>query len=168
MKTDPVQVREVMADEYDAAGRVTLEAYAHLPGAHMSDDYATELVDVQRRAAEAVVLVAVDGEAVVGAVTYVPDATSPWAEDLRDGEVGIRMMAVSPAAQGRGIGGALIAACIARARAEGRSAVFLHSTPWMTTAHRVYERVGFARVPERDWLPVPDIPLLAFRLELDR
>ena len=165
---NPVAVREVRPEEHDAAGRVTLEAYAHLPGAHMTDEYATELVDVRRRSAEAVVLVAVDGDEVLGAVTYVPDATSPWAEDLRDGEAGIRMMAVSPAAQGRGIGTALVAACIARARAEGRTAVFLHSTPWMTTAHRVYERAGFARAPERDWLPEPDIPLLAFRLELDR
>jgi GNAT superfamily N-acetyltransferase len=164
----PVEVREVQPDEFDAAGRVTLEAYAHLPGAHMTDEYATELVDVRRRAAEAVVLVAVDGDAVVGVVTYVPNSSSPWAEDVRDGEAGIRMMAVSPAAQGRGFGGALVTACVGRARAEGRTGLFLHSTPWMTTAHRIYERAGFKRVPERDWLPEPDIPLLAFRLDLSR
>ena len=132
----------------------------------MTDSYAAELVAADRRAVEAVVLVAVDGGAIVGAVTYVPDASSPWAEDLRDGEAGIRMMAVLPDAQGRGVGAALLTACVDRARAEGKEAVFLHSTPWMTTAHRLYERAGFARVPERDWLPEPDVPLLAFRLDL--
>ena len=44
--------------------------------------------------------------------------------------------------------------------------MFLHSTPWMEAAHRLYGSMGFVRVPERDWLPVPDVPLLAFRLAL--
>ncbi|MCU1448367.1 MAG: acetyltransferase [Acidimicrobiales bacterium] len=162
-----MQVREVRPTEYDAAGQVTLAAYRHLPGAHMTDSYAAELVDAGRRAVEAVVLVVVDHDGSnAGTVTYVPDASSPWAEDLREGEAGIRMMAVAPDAQGRGVGGALLAACVDRARAEGKHAVFLHSTPWMTTAHRLYERAGFARAPERDWLPEPDVPLLAFRLDL--
>jgi len=145
-------------------------AYRHLPGAHMTDSYAAELVAVDRRSVEAVVLIAVDdGDgSIAGAVTYVPDPSSPWAEDLREDEAGVRMMGVAPEAQGRGIGATLIAACIARARAEGRTALFLHSTPWMLAAHRIYERAGFARVPERDWVPEPDIPLLAFRLEVDR
>ncbi|MHB8505403.1 MAG: GNAT family N-acetyltransferase, partial [Acidimicrobiales bacterium] len=69
-----------------------------------------------------------------------------------------------PAAQGRGAGSALLDACVERARAAGRTAVFLHSTPWMTAAHRLYARAGFERVPSRDWLPVPEVPLLAFRL----
>jgi hypothetical protein len=36
----------------------------------------------------------------------------------------------------------------------------------MTTAHRLYERNGFVRVESRDWQPVPEVPLLAFLLEL--
>jgi GNAT superfamily N-acetyltransferase len=162
-----VEVREVHPTEYDAAGQVTLAAYRHLPGAHMTDSYAAELVAVDRRAVEAVVLVAVDPDgSIAGAVTYVPDPSSPWAEDLREGEVGIRMMAVSPDAQRGGVGAALLSACLERARVERRDAVFLHSTPWMATAHRLYERAGFRRVPERDWVPEPDVPLLAFRLPL--
>src|SRR5205807_7477 len=45
-----VQVREVHTTEYEAAGQVTLAAYRHLPGAHMTDSYAAELVAVDRRA----------------------------------------------------------------------------------------------------------------------
>ena len=40
------------------------------------------------------------------------------------------------------------------------------SLPEMRAAHRVYERVGFRRVPERDWSPVPGVDLLAFALRL--
>ena len=38
----------------------------------------------------------------------------------------------------------------------------------MDAAHRLYQRNHFVRVPERDWLPEPDVPLLAFRLALSR
>jgi ribosomal protein S18 acetylase RimI-like enzyme len=109
--------------------------------------------------------VAVTGE-VLGCVTFVPDATSPWAELLEDGEAGIRMLAVLPTAQRGGTGRALVDACVDRARQAGRSALLLHTTPWMAAAHRLYERVGFERLPERDWTPVPEVPLLAYRLLL--
>jgi ribosomal protein S18 acetylase RimI-like enzyme len=132
----------------------------------MTDDYADELVDVPRRAKEAVVLVAVGGGELAGAVTYVPDPSSPWAEQLREGEAGIRMLAVDPRFRGQGVGTALVDACVARARSACRDAMFLHSTPWMPAAHRIYLKAGFRRAPERDWFPRPDLPLLAFILAL--
>ena len=36
----------------------------------------------------------------------------------------------------------------------------------MRAAHRVYERLGFVRAPERDWQPMPGIDLLVYRLDL--
>jgi hypothetical protein len=36
----------------------------------------------------------------------------------------------------------------------------------MTSAHRIYERLGFRRAPERDWSPVPGVDLMAFALRL--
>src|SRR5262249_43550579 len=131
----------------------------------MSDGYARELADVQRRAGEAEVLVAVD-DRLVGCVTFVPDPTSPWAESIEDDEAAIRMLGVDPSAQGRGVGRALLGACLDRARQLGRAAVFLHSAPWMQRAHRLYGGAGFVRVPARDWTPVPEVPLLAFRRDL--
>jgi ribosomal protein S18 acetylase RimI-like enzyme len=131
----------------------------------MSDDYARELADVERRASEAEVLVAVD-DRLVGCVTFVPDATSPWAELIEDGEAAIRMLGVDPSAQGRGVGRALLGACLDRACRLGRAAVFLHSAPWMQAAHHLYDAAGFVRVPARDWVPRPEVPLLAFRRDL--
>jgi ribosomal protein S18 acetylase RimI-like enzyme len=162
-----VTVRAVRPEEHEVAGRVVVAAYEALPGETMSGGYAAELADVRRRATGAEVLVAVDGAGeVLGCVTFVPDRRSPWAEMVEEGESAIRMLAVSPTAQGQGIGDHLLQACLSRARELGRSAVFLHSTPWMTSAHRLYERAGFTRVPERDWQPVPEVPLWAFRLDL--
>jgi len=42
----------------------------------------------------------------------------------------------------------------------------LHSTDRMTTAHRIYERLGFARDVSLDWEPLPGFWLRGFRLRL--
>ncbi len=161
-----VEVRPARPEEYAEAGAVVVAAYRALPGTALTGSYAAELADVAGRVAGAEVLVAADGTALLGCVTFVLDPSSPLAGHLRPDEAAIRMLGVDPAAQGRGVGAALVEACVTRARAAGRAAVFLHSTPWMAAAHRVYERAGFQRTPDRDRQPVPEVPLLAFRLAL--
>ncbi|MDQ1393747.1 MAG: hypothetical protein QOF30_2724 [Acidimicrobiaceae bacterium] len=161
-----VIVRPVGREDAETAGRVVVAAFEAVPGAHMNGGYAAELADVAGRAKVSEVLVAVDGRDLVGCVTLVPDHRSPLAEQVEEGECQIRMMAVAPSYQGRGVGQLLLDASLQRARALGRRAVLLHSTPAMTAAHRLYQRNGFVRVPERDWLPEPDLLLIAFRLDL--
>ena len=36
----------------------------------------------------------------------------------------------------------------------------------MTAAQRLYRRLAFTRLPERDWQPVPGIDLLVYALDL--
>jgi len=160
-------IRPAVEAEFAHLGAIVVAAYDALGALEGDDAYVPELRDVARRAAEAVVLAAVDDASggLMGCVTYVPDASSPWAEHLRDGEAGIRMLAVDPAAQGRGAGTALVAACVDLARAGGRRAIFLHSLPLMEGAQRIYARFGFRRTPERDWV-FPDFLLMGFLLEL--
>jgi ribosomal protein S18 acetylase RimI-like enzyme len=132
----------------------------------MNGGYEAELADVAGRARVAEVLVAVDGAQVVGCVTFVPDHRSALAEQARAGECQIRMMAVAGDRRGQGVGQLLLDAALERGRALRRRAVFLHSTPAMTVAHRLYQRNGFVRVPDRDWVPEPGLTLLAFRRDL--
>jgi GNAT superfamily N-acetyltransferase len=164
-----VRVRPVADGEYERTGDVVVAAYSALPGEHMNGGYEAELRAVEQRSKEAVVLVAEVGGEIIGAVTYVNDTSSPWgaSEGMREGEGLIRMLAVDPKAQGAGAGGALIDACIDRALRDSKHAIVLHTTPWMTTAHRLYGRRGFTRIPERDFTPVPEVPLLAYGLALD-
>jgi ribosomal protein S18 acetylase RimI-like enzyme len=77
------------------------------------------------------------------------------------------MLAVAPAAQGRGIGTALLQQVIDESARRGRTGVVCSSQSAMRAAHRVYERLGFARDPERDWSPLPGVQLLAFALRLE-
>jgi len=162
-----VEIRRVHPNEHEALGQLTVAAYEQLEGGEELGEYAKTLADVDGRSRCTEVLVAVDGRRVLGGVTYVPGPANPYAEGLGPTEVGIRMLAVSPAAQGRGIGRALTVACLERARRDGAHRVVLHSTPWMTTAHRLYESLGFRRAPERDASAGPRVDLLSFVVDLD-
>jgi ribosomal protein S18 acetylase RimI-like enzyme len=56
--------------------------------------------------------------------------------------------------------------CLERSIELGYSAVVLSSLPVQQAAHRLYERLGFRRTPDRDWSPATGVDLLAFRLDL--
>jgi GNAT superfamily N-acetyltransferase len=153
-------------DDLGAIGHLVVEAYRTLPGYVREPAYELELADVATRVALAEVAVAELDRAVVGCVTFVPDAGNALAEFDDADAAGIRMLAVDPLARGAGIGATLVGWCLERARAAGRRRVLLHSAHYMPAAHRLYERLGFARDPDRDWTPVPGIALLGYRLEL--
>jgi len=149
-------------DEYAAVAELTVAAYQPF----LADDhhYVEVLRDVGARAAEAELLVAT-GEDLLGTVTYVPEG-GPFGEIAGPDETEFRMLAVAPEAQGRGVGTALLRHVLEDTRARGRAAVVCSSLPEMRAAHHVYERLGFARLPERDWSPVPGVDLLAFGVSL--
>jgi GNAT superfamily N-acetyltransferase len=157
-------------DQYAALGELTYTAYADvLPAQEWPrfDLWADELRDVEARAKDADVLVAVDVDgSLLGGVTYVPGPESSWAEFTEPAFASFRQLAVGPAAQGRGVGAALVQACIDRAAAAGKTQLVLHSTEWMGAAHRLYERMGFTRDPAMDWEPNPGFWLRGFRLAL--
>ena len=167
-----MEIRVARPEEFGAVGQVTVEAYRALHGGKPLGDYEDRLLAVADRAADSVVVVALDDAGdLVGAVTYVPGAERAMSEFSDPEAAGIRMLAVRPDRQGAGIGRALTDACIARARGDGRSRVVLHSTDVMEVARAMYARMGFVEAPELDvWIrdrPGQDpLRLIAFVLEL--
>jgi GNAT superfamily N-acetyltransferase len=162
-----IVVREIRDGDVERLAAVTLDAYVALDGIDVGE-YRTTLADVADRAKRAVVLVAEADDAVLGGVTYVPDASNPYAEFTDADGAGMRMLAVAPAAQGHGVGAALVRACVERARGTGRRRLVLHTTEAMVAARRLYERFGFVRVPRRDWRPQPHILLLGYERVLEQ
>ena len=152
--------------DYEEIARIVLSSYSATLGNTLDGGYAQYLARVEERTRAATLLVARKAGKVVGTVTYVPDSSSPMAEDLQAGEAGMRILAVDTAAQGRGYGKALTLACVDLARRQGRSALFLHTTELMRTAQSMYSSLGFQRTPERDWQVTPEVLLLAFRIAL--
>jgi GNAT superfamily N-acetyltransferase len=132
------------------------------------DGYVEHLRDAARRDREAEVWVATpdDSDEIIGTVTICPEG-SPWREISRPGEGELRMLAVAPRARGRGVGAALVNLVLERFRRDGARTIVISTLPLMTSAHRIYEAVGFVRVPELDWSPTEQVHLIAYRLELE-
>jgi GNAT superfamily N-acetyltransferase len=156
-----VEIRPAAPAEFPAVGDVCVAAYAAFT-ASSSTGYVDQLRDVARRAAAAEVLVAADpGGPILGTVTFVPDG-GPLGEIAAPNETEFRMLAVDPAAQGRGVGAALLQRILDASRRPGKDAIVCSSLASMRAAHRLYARAGFTRASERDWSPVAGVDLLAF------
>ncbi|RIQ21500.1 GNAT family N-acetyltransferase [Jiangella rhizosphaerae] len=155
-------VRPARPADHAAVARITVAAYDADGFLDGDEEYADELSDIASRSNQATLLVAADEDGtVLGAVTFCRPP-SPYVEVARPGEAEFRMLAVDPAARGRGVGAALVQACLDLAREHGDDAVVLSSLPRMHTAHRLYERLGFVRTPERDHEPIPGFLLIAY------
>ncbi|MEV0719049.1 N-acetyltransferase [Asanoa sp. NPDC050611] len=162
-----LRIRPATAADFPAVARLTVDAYradGQLAGDH---GYDKKLADVETRAEAGELLVAADEHTgqVLGSVTFVLPGTA-YAELSIDGEAEFRMLAVDPAAQGRGAGEALVRACVERATALGCQAIVICVRSFSAPAKRLYARLGFTRVPERDWSPFPGVDLEALRLPL--
>lgn len=163
-----VIVREAVPAEYEDIGALTVAAYAVYEEIVGDDGYVRELRDVADRAQSSPIYAALDADGrVIGGAMYVPGPDNPHAEVEREGEAGIRMLAIAPEAQGCGAGRAPVEALMTRARAEGRRGMALLTLDSMTAAHRIYHRAGFTRDPERDWEIEPGLTLRCFEIRFD-
>jgi ribosomal protein S18 acetylase RimI-like enzyme len=159
---DWLTVRPARLDELEEVGRLTLDAYLADGTVNPAGAYAAQLADASQRANDAELLVAVDPEGrLLGTITVCTPG-SPLAEVSYPGELEFRMLAVAPGARRRGIGEVLVRTVLARASQIGAHRVVLVTSEKMHAAYRLYARLGFIRLPERDWYPLPGIRLLAF------
>lgn len=118
---------------------------------------------------EAEVLVATDlDNTLLGGVVYFGDMAqygSGGTAIEEQNASGIRLLAVAPAARRMGVGKALTEACIARARVRNHANVVLHTTEAMKVAWGMYERLGFERATDLDFMQ-EQLPVFGFRLRL--
>jgi ribosomal protein S18 acetylase RimI-like enzyme len=163
-----MEVREIRPGEEAEAGRVTRLAYEEFvdPGDPDWGGYLDQVGDVAGRAGSVPVLVAVEGARVLGSATLETEDASMGDDPVEPGTANMRMLGVDPQARGRGVGRALVDACLDLARRQGKRAVTLHTTGDMKVAHRLYESMGFVRDPARDWQVAQAFMLYAFRLDL--
>ncbi len=160
--TTELAVREARLDELAVVGLLTRAAYA--AAGLGSDEYLAHVEDAVGRSASSTLLVAEANGLLVGTVTLAAAGTA-FADIARPGEYEFRMLAVDPGSAGRGIGTALVAACEQRAAAAGARRLVLSVEDRNAAALRLYERRGYRREPERDWVPEPGVQLLVLGLE---
>lgn len=158
-----VIIREALPGEMAAVGDLRAAAYA--AGGFLSAEYAPQLRELGR-GGDGIVLVASDEDGgLTGTIMLVLPPTEGEIIESAD-EAEIRALAVAPGTQRGGVGAALVTAALRQAAAAGARRVVLSTLPQMHAAHRLYERTGFRRLPGRDWYPRPDVPLLAYSLDL--
>ena len=158
-------------EEYAAVGALSVagydaDGYLTYPDGTFDDGYAGWLADARSRAQKSTLLVAFDGDDLVGTVTWCPygSGDAQLAKAPHQGE--FRTLSIAPQARGRGVGRALVEHCLDRARTAGLTEVLRFSLKEMRPAHRLYTRLGFVRRPDLDWSPEPEVNLWAFSLTL--
>ena len=168
---DAIEIRDASPADYESLGEMTVRAYLGLPGMPSREEapgYYGELGDVAGRAClEQVRIVAAYDRAsgrLLGGATYIDEVYGRFF-GLED-SAGIRMLAVDPALQSRGVGRALVAHCLASAREAGRQVMLLHTMAPMEVARRMYERFGFQRDPALDF-EFEGMQILGYRISLD-
>jgi len=131
-------IRLAVPGDSPAIARVLAEAFAAFRPLYTPQAYAATTPGADQivpRFAEGALWVAELDGAIVGTVSVVPRGQALY----------LRSLAVLPAARGRRLGQALVRQAEAYAAAHGLRRVFLSTTPMLTNAIRLYERLGFVR-----------------------
>jgi N-acetylglutamate synthase-like GNAT family acetyltransferase len=166
MDKKPIHVRDAYESERLMLLDLIMMAYAEF-GAIISPSYrenvtvtVTEETSVERIVAEQ------DGVIVGCVLLYlrqIPTDHSGDAANLALPEM--RLLAVSPEMRGQGVATALINECIRRASHSGAHVLGLHTTKFMQSALRLYERIGFLRTPDVDFYD-GEIQIMGYQLPL--
>jgi ribosomal protein S18 acetylase RimI-like enzyme len=139
----PFRLRDFRPTDVDAVNRVALAAFRQFSDA-FADWPAVErnVRDTASPTPVGELIVATVGAEVAGAVTYVGPGL-PKRDFFPVEWPIVRMLVVSPDHRGLGIGRALTEECVRRAERDGAPLIALHTSPVMTVALPMYERMGF-------------------------
>lgn len=165
-----IYIRNMRDGELDAVRNVTLaanEEYAAIVPEPFWIEYRRHLLATLDAEGPADRIVAERRGVIVGSVLLFPPAANAYAGAAAATEwPEVRLLAVLPVARGQGVGTALMEECVRRARHAGATALGLHTMDMMHAAMRMYERMGFVRVPDRDFSPAQGVLVKGYRLDL--
>ena len=143
-------VRTARTDEHDAVAALTEHGFATGPFGPTTDPARLALLrDAAGRAAAGDLLVAADGERLLGTASLLRPGTG-YTRQARPQEAEVRLLTTAPEARRLGVGAALMAASIDRARSWGVSSLVLDTGAQNVASQRLYHRLGFERLVERE------------------
>ncbi len=166
-------IRPARPAEYPAIAALIIGAYEEFD---LAEGYRNSLGQVAGRAETGEVYVLQDvvhdgggsqdeNGSLIGTVT-VNRPGSTLMESTRIDEVDFRLLAVAATARRRGLAQLLVEHVIGIARQRQADGVFLHTGPEMLAAQRLYERLGFVRVANRDVTTESGTRLLSYYFPL--
>ena len=140
-----IRIRDYQSPDAENLNRIAVSAFAQFRDQYQ--DWPAMLAGLSKTSdlsAAGEVIVVEFGNQLAAAVAYFGPRTRKAAFFDQNWPV-IRMLVVDPAFRGKGLGRALSAECIARARRDGSPVIALHTSPIMDVALPMYLRMGFAK-----------------------
>jgi GNAT superfamily N-acetyltransferase len=167
-------IRDAKSEEFKKIGELMVQVYSQLEGFPKQDEqpnYYKMLANIgsltENPTTRLLAATTPEGK-ISGGVVYIGDMQyygSGGTATQEKNAAGFRLLAVDTTERGQGIGKQLIEACIRLAKAEGQGQLIIHSTKAMQTAWAMYEKMGFKRSEDLDFMQ-GELPVFGFRLTL--
>ena len=169
---EKLEIRGIRREEFAQLGQLMVEVYSNLDGFPTQSEqpgYYAMLANIgsfaEQKDTQVLVAISAHGE-IVGGIVYFGDMArygSGGTATTEKNASGIRLLGVDPRFRGTGVGSALTDACIQLARDRGHLEVILHTTQAMQVAWKLYQKLGFERSADLDFVQ-QEMPVFGFRL----
>jgi GNAT superfamily N-acetyltransferase len=174
MNNQELKIRNAKFEEFENVGKLMIKVYSQLEGFPKESEqpeYYKMLLNVgnltENNNTELLVAISHRNK-VVGAVVYFSDlknyGSGGTVTKIKNAS-GFRLLAVDPKERGKGIGKLLSKECINRAIKLNQNQLYIHSTESMKIAWGMYERLGFLRYSEIDFIQ-GELPVFGFKLSI--
>lgn len=165
-----ITIDVLQENEKDAVGRLLVESYSQYQDSYQElQDWLNYAADLEASVHNPLVdrfLVAKEGEEVLGTLQLFSNSKTAYNKpELEISSPIIRMLAVNPAARGKGIAQGLIKESIRYAREIGADHIYLHTSDKMAKAIRLYEWFGFKRDTSKEFYKL-NFLVKCYRLDL--
>lgn len=168
------EIRNAKKEEYERAGNLLVQVYSALngfPKLEEQPEYYNMLknVGILTENPNIELLVAVSEQnKISGAVVYYSDMKdygSGGTATKEKNACGFRLLGVDPKTRGYGLGKKLTSFCIEKGKSSKCQTMVIHTTNSMKLAWGMYERLGFKRANDLDFMQ-GNLPVFGFRLKL--
>lgn len=167
-------IRNAQAEEFKSIGQLMVNVYSQLDGFPKPDEqpaYYHLLMNIgfltEKPGVEILVAASPENK-IAGALVYFSDMLyygSGGTATSEKNAAGFRLLAVDLDYRGQSIGKKLTIACIEKARSQNLPQLIIHSTQAMQVAWKMYERIGFVRSEDLDFMQ-GSLPVFGFRYTL--
>ena len=167
-------IRNAKANEFEEIGKLMVLVYSQLEGFPKESEQPNyykmlaNIGDLTTNPNTELLVAVTSDDKIVGGVVYFGDMQYYGSGGIATKEKntsGFRLLAVNPMNREQGIGKLLIKDCIEKAKEKKQQQLIIHSTMAMQTAWKMYERLGFKRSEDLDFMQ-GELPVFGFRLLL--
>ncbi|NOQ24831.1 MAG: GNAT family N-acetyltransferase [Bacteroidales bacterium] len=174
MSEQKYTIRNARPNEFAEIGKLMVKVYSQLEGFPKESEqpkYYEMLANIgaltEKPETELLIAISSDNK-IVGGLVYFGDMKyygSGGTATKEQNAAGFRLLAVDNSTRGHGIGKLLTNECIRKTKSKKINQVIIHTTKAMQTAWGMYEKIGFKRSEDLDFMQ-GELPVFGFRLFL--